>query len=85
MPCSRQFNWTTLGLDPDKVVLTAPYMEGFQNATQWKVTDTIPVIAEKGYAMLVHEGSAPKVKEGGVERNKKRKRQRRGRKKEEMA
>jgi hypothetical protein len=46
-------DWRALGIDPAKAKLTAPAMEGFQPAAQFKPTDPIPVPKGKGWLLIV--------------------------------
>ena len=47
------FDWKALGLDPAKVSLQAPLVDGFQPKAQWAPTDTIPVSPLKGWLSYV--------------------------------
>jgi hypothetical protein len=51
-----KFDWKALGLDPNKVVLTAPEIAGFQTAAHFTPNDLIPVPKGKGWLLYVaHE------------------------------
>ena len=52
-PVRLTFDWQALGLDPDKAVLTAPEIAGFQAAARFKPTDPIPVPKGKGWLLYV--------------------------------
>jgi hypothetical protein len=47
------FDWKTLGIDPNKAVLMAPEIAGFQTAAQFKPTDPIPVAKGKGWLLYM--------------------------------
>ncbi len=47
------FDWKALGLDPNKAILTAPEIAGFQPAAQFKPADPIPVAKGKGWLLYV--------------------------------
>lgn len=46
-------DWEQLGLDPQKVKLTAPGINDFQEAETWKVNDEITVQPRKGWLIYV--------------------------------
>ena len=48
-----RINWEKIGIDPDGAILTAPEIEDFQDAQQFKVTDRILVQPRKGYLLYL--------------------------------
>jgi hypothetical protein len=46
-------DWRALGIDPSKAMLTAPAMEGFQPAAQFKPMDPIPIAKGKGWLLII--------------------------------
>jgi len=52
-----QIDWKALGLDPDKVTITSPSLEGFQDAGSYAHTQSISVPAGKGYLLLVEQAN----------------------------
>ena len=44
-------NWQTLGMDPQKVTLTAPAIAGLQDATTWSVHEPVLVPANEGIVL----------------------------------
>ncbi len=54
--CRLDINWRVLGLNPRKVRLTAPAIEGFQQAAVFAPGDEIPIPKGKG-CLLIIEGT----------------------------
>jgi hypothetical protein len=46
-------DWKALGLDPDTAALTAPAIEGFQEARTFKPGEPIPIEPGKGWVLVV--------------------------------
>jgi len=46
-------DWKKLGLDPSRVTLKAPAIDGFQEAASWHPGDTIKVPKGKGLLIIV--------------------------------
>ncbi len=46
-------NWKKLGIDPAKATITAPFINNFQEARVFKVTDKIPVAKNKGWLLII--------------------------------
>jgi hypothetical protein len=46
-------DWEALGLDPDRVVLTAPHIPDFQEAARFGPQDSIPVAAGRGWLLIL--------------------------------
>ena len=46
-------DWAQLGLDPQKVVLKAPEVGGFQSASSWKMNDAVTVNPRKGWLIYL--------------------------------
>jgi hypothetical protein len=55
-----QFDWKTLGLDPDKAVLFAPYVKDFQEENSFSPGDSIPVDPKKGWLIYLREKNSYK-------------------------
>jgi hypothetical protein len=53
--CRLSFDWTALGIDPTEAVLSAPAVEGFQEAAEFGTNDVIPVQPGKGYLLILRE------------------------------
>lgn len=49
------FDWKTLGLNPDKVKLTAPPINKFQEAAIFLPGDNISVEPTKGWLLIAEE------------------------------
>jgi hypothetical protein len=47
------FDWKKLGLDPSKAVLTAPFVEDFQEAKTFKPDELIPVKSKEGWLLIL--------------------------------
>lgn len=52
---SLRLDWTALGLDPQKTVLQAPAIPGFQEARTFAPGDEIPVAPGRGWVLLLEE------------------------------
>ncbi|MBP8789927.1 MAG: hypothetical protein KBH01_00690 [Breznakibacter sp.] len=52
-----EFDWKALGLSSDNVSLKAPYVENFQDACDFSVTDAIPVKKKQGWLLIVQEAT----------------------------
>jgi len=48
-------DWKALGLDPEKARITAPEVQDFQNARQFKPDEPIPVKPKEGWLLLIEE------------------------------
>jgi hypothetical protein len=46
-------NWKTLGLDPDRVTITAPEIPGFQHGRTFQAGDPIPVEPGRGWLLII--------------------------------
>ncbi|MGB2906842.1 MAG: glycoside hydrolase domain-containing protein [Candidatus Aminicenantaceae bacterium] len=46
-------DWEALGLDPDRMVLTAPHIPDFQEAARFGPQDSIPVPAGRGWLLIL--------------------------------
>ncbi len=46
-------NWKKLGIDPAKATITVPFINNFQDARVFKVTDKIPVAKNKGWLLFI--------------------------------
>jgi hypothetical protein len=46
-------DWKSVGLDPAKVRLTAPEIQGFQAAARFAPDDAIPVAPGKGWLLII--------------------------------
>jgi hypothetical protein len=53
--CRLLIDWKALGLDPQKAVIVAPKVHGFQPAQRWRPDDAIPVTPTKGWLLLIGE------------------------------
>ncbi|EPT33476.1 putative lipoprotein [Bacteroidetes bacterium oral taxon 272 str. F0290] len=47
------FDWDTLGISPETAVLIAPEIEGFQPAATFRLRESIPIEAKKGWLLIV--------------------------------
>ena len=54
---NMKYDWKTLGIDPSKAVLVAPYIKDFQEERTFKVNEPIPVEPKKGWLLYI-EGKA---------------------------
>jgi hypothetical protein len=52
---SFNFDWKSLGMDPVKTTLYAPYIENFQEERTFKPNDIIPVEPRKGWLIFLRE------------------------------
>ncbi len=48
-------DWQALGIDPERSVITAPYIENFQEKHQFQIGDPIPVPPGKGWLLICGE------------------------------
>jgi hypothetical protein len=46
-------DWTALGIDPARAVLTAPAIENFQEAATYKIDDEIPILPGRGLLLML--------------------------------
>ncbi|MEI8374145.1 MAG: glycoside hydrolase domain-containing protein [Planctomycetota bacterium] len=53
--CRLAIDWRALGLDPQKAVIVAPEVAGFQPARRWQTGNAIPVAPTKGWLLLIDE------------------------------
>jgi hypothetical protein len=53
--CRLKINWQTLGLDPAKVVLTAPEIKDYQPARSFAPDEPIPIEPGRGWLLLLEE------------------------------
>ena len=53
MTCRLQVDWKSLGLDPQMVRISAPGIEGFQEAFSFGPDDGLPVPAAKGLLLVL--------------------------------
>jgi len=60
--CSLKIDWKSLGLDPEKAQLYAPYIKDFQGKITFNPTETIPVDPGKGWLLILSE---EKAQDGG--------------------
>jgi len=51
-----EIDWGALGLNPGKVILEAPFIPKFQEASSFKPNDLIPVEPGKGWLLILSEG-----------------------------
>ncbi|MFA6108469.1 MAG: glycoside hydrolase domain-containing protein, partial [Candidatus Latescibacterota bacterium] len=51
--CILEFDWPALGLDPGRVVLHAPAIEGYQVEARFAAADPIPVAPGRGWLLLL--------------------------------
>lgn len=49
------FDWKALGLNPKKVIIEAPEVKDFQEATTFKLNDTISVKSKQGWLLILKE------------------------------
>jgi hypothetical protein len=52
---SFQFDWKSLGIDPEKAILTAPEIKDFQPAKSFKLNDSISIEPKKGWLIYISE------------------------------
>jgi hypothetical protein len=52
-----EFNWASLGLDPEKTVLDAPYIKDFQEHRIFKPSEKIPIKPKKGWLIYLRESN----------------------------
>jgi hypothetical protein len=57
---SLDFNWETLGIDPGKAVLEAPFIKNFQEERRFRPGESIPVEPKKGWLFYLRENSRQK-------------------------
>jgi hypothetical protein len=50
-----QFDWKSLGMDPSKAILHAPYIKDFQEERTFKPDESIPVEPKKGWLIYIKE------------------------------
>ena len=50
-----QADWKALGIDPERAVITAPYIENFQEKQQFEIGGPIPVPPGKGWLLICEE------------------------------
>jgi len=53
VPVTLAVDWQALGMDPSRVTITAPAIEGFQEAATFNVAQPIPVPAGKGWLLVI--------------------------------
>ena len=53
--CEFQIDWKSLGLDPAKVSIRAPKIEGYQEEAGFKVGETIPIAPGRGWLLWLAE------------------------------
>ncbi|HGJ66281.1 TPA: hypothetical protein ENS27_13020 [bacterium] len=51
--CRLIVDWKALGLDPDKVTISAPEIPNFQPSAKFGLSDTIPVEPAKGWLLIM--------------------------------
>jgi len=52
---SFQFDWKTLGIDPEKAILVAQYIKDFQEESKFIPGDSIPIKPKKGWLLYLRE------------------------------
>jgi len=55
VPVTLDVNWRALGMDPARVTIAAPAIEGFQEPTTFAVSDAITVPAGRGWLLVIEE------------------------------
>jgi hypothetical protein len=55
-----QFDWKTIGIDPEGATLAAPYIEDFQQGKIFSPTDSIAVEPKKGMLLYLRGGDMNK-------------------------
>ena len=53
--CRLAIDWRALGLDPARVCLRAPAMEGFQPPALFRPTETIPLYPGRGWLLVIEQ------------------------------
>ncbi|MFC1783702.1 glycoside hydrolase domain-containing protein [Planctomycetota bacterium] len=56
--CQLNISWDTLGLNPQKALLTAPFIEDFQNTAAFSPTDSISVEPGKGWLLILSQNES---------------------------
>ena len=59
-----QIDWKSLGLDPDKVQITAPRIPYFQSARSFAINQKIPVKANEGWLLQISKTNPKEIKQG---------------------
>jgi len=55
LKCRLSFDWPALGLNPEKVSISAPSIKGFQASTSFSPLSEIPLEPGKGWLLLIQE------------------------------
>ena len=58
-----QIDWKHLGLDPDKVQMTAPRIPYFQSPRSFALNEKIPVKANEGWLLEISKMNAKEIKQ----------------------
>ena len=53
--CKLSIDWNALGLDANKVRLTAPAIKNFQPSAVFEVNKAIPIPRGKGWLLIIDE------------------------------
>jgi len=53
LQCKLDINWQALGLDPERVTISAPAVEGFQEERRFSPADPIPVEPGRGWLLFI--------------------------------